>query len=37
MGQAALFIFGCVIFFIVGTGGFLYVTNAVRKSAEESR
>jgi hypothetical protein len=37
MGQAALFVFGCVIFFIVASGGFLYATISIRKSAEESR
>lgn len=37
MGQGALFAFGCVIFFIVATGGFLYAMMSVRESADRSR
>ncbi len=37
MGQGAIFGFGCVIFFIVASGGFLYAARSLRESAERSR
>jgi hypothetical protein len=37
VSQSALFSFGCVIFFIVATGGFLYAMMSVRESADRDR
>jgi hypothetical protein len=37
MSQGALFAFGCVIFFIVVTGGFLFAMMSVREAADKSR
>jgi hypothetical protein len=37
MSQGALFAFGCVIFFIVATGGFLFAMMSVRETADRSR
>ena len=37
MSQGALFAFGCVIFFIVATGGFLFAMMSVRQTADRSR
>ena len=37
MSQGALFGFGCVIFFIVVTGGFLYGMMTVRELADKDR
>ena len=36
MSQAALFGFGCVIFFIVFTGAFFYGLAAVKKISDRS-
>lgn len=37
MSQGALFGFGCVIFFIVGTGAFLFAMLTVREAADRER
>lgn len=37
MSQGALFGFGCVIFFIVATGGFFYAMMSVREAADRDR
>lgn len=37
MSQGALFAFGCVIFFIVGTGGFMYAMMSLREAADKDR
>ncbi len=37
MSQGALFAFGCVIFFIVATGGFLFAMMSVREAADQAR
>lgn len=37
MSQAALFGFGCVIFFIVATGGFLFAMMTVREAVDRER
>ncbi len=37
MSQGALFAFGCVIFFIVATGGFLFAMMSVHETADRSR
>jgi hypothetical protein len=37
MSQGTLFAFGCVIFFIVATGGFLFAMMSVREAADKSR
>jgi len=37
MSQGVLFAFGCVIFFIVATGGFLFAMMSVRETADRSR
>lgn len=37
MSQGALFGFGCVIFFIVGTGAFLFAMMSVREAADRQR
>ncbi|MFZ9109203.1 MAG: hypothetical protein ACO21F_04845 [Ilumatobacteraceae bacterium] len=37
MSQGALFGFGCVIFFIVGTGAFLFAMMSVREAADRER
>lgn len=37
MSEGALFAFGCVIFFIVATGGFLFAMLSVREAADKDR
>lgn len=37
MSQGALFGFGCVIFFIVATGGFCYAMMSMREAADRDR
>jgi hypothetical protein len=37
MSQSALFGFGCVIFFIVATGAFLFAMMTVRQYADRER
>lgn len=37
MSQAGIFAFGCVVFFIVGTGVFLYAMMSVREAADRER
>ena len=37
MSQTALFSFGCVIFFTVATGAFLYVMTTVRTRVDKER
>jgi hypothetical protein len=37
MSQGALFAFGCVIFFIVGTGSFMYAMLSLREAADRNR
>jgi len=37
MGQGALFGFGCVIFFIVATGGFLFAMMTLREAVDRER
>ncbi len=37
MSPAALFAFGCAIFFIVATGAFLYVMMTIRTKADRER
>jgi hypothetical protein len=37
MSQGALFGFGCVIFFIVGTGAFLFSMMTLREAVDRER
>lgn len=37
MSQTALFAFGCVIFFTVATGAFLYVMMTIRVKVDNER
>jgi hypothetical protein len=37
VSQAGIFAFGCVVFFIVGTGIFLYAMMTVREAADRER
>jgi len=37
VSQAGIFAFGCVVFFIVGTGIFLYGMMTVREAADRER
>jgi len=37
MSQGALFGFGCVIFFIVGTGAFLFAMSTLREAVDRER
>ncbi len=37
MSQGALFAFGCVIFFVVATGSFMYAMMSVREAADRNR
>lgn len=37
MSQSGIFAFGCIIFFIAGTGVFLYAMLSVREAADGQR